>query len=142
MRKIRVLELRSVWGTGGGPDKTILAGAALKSDVIEPIVCYIRDARDTVFTLGERARDLGLDYEEVVERRSLDHAVGQRFAKCATTLDRHRPRPTTDRRAGAGARACHGGDTARQPTGSSAAEPRNVTCITRLIDACWPGFRV
>ena len=26
---IRVLELRSVRGTGGGPEKTILAGAAL-----------------------------------------------------------------------------------------------------------------
>jgi glycosyltransferase involved in cell wall biosynthesis len=75
MKKIRVLELRSVWGTGGGPDKTILAGAALHSDVVEPVVCYIRDARDTVFSIGARARELGVDYEEVVERRSIDYSI-------------------------------------------------------------------
>jgi glycosyltransferase involved in cell wall biosynthesis len=75
MSRIRVLELRSVWGTGGGPDKTILAGAALKSDVVEPVVCYIRDARDTAFTIGDRARSLGVDYEEVVERGSFDRAI-------------------------------------------------------------------
>ena len=27
-RPIRILELRSVWGTGGGPEKTILLGTA------------------------------------------------------------------------------------------------------------------
>src|SRR5262249_37107853 len=37
--------------------------------------CYIRDARDTVFTLDRRARDLGIDYEEVVERSSFDRAI-------------------------------------------------------------------
>jgi len=75
MRKVRVLELRSVWGTGGGPDKTILAGAALHSDVVDPIVCYIRDARDTAFSIDARARELGLDYEEIVERGSLDYSI-------------------------------------------------------------------
>src|SRR5262249_39847536 len=75
MKKVRVLELRSVWGTGGGPDKTILAGAALHSDIIEPVVCYIRDARDATFSIGARARELGIDYEEVVERHSLDYSI-------------------------------------------------------------------
>ena len=75
MKKIRVLELRSVWGTGGGPDKTILAGAALHSDVVEPVVCYVRDARDTTFSIDARARELGVDYEEVIERGSLDRAI-------------------------------------------------------------------
>ena len=75
MKKIRVLELRSVWGTGGGPDKTILAGAALHSDVVEPIVCYVRDARDTAFSIDARARELGVDYEEIIERGSVDYSI-------------------------------------------------------------------
>jgi len=76
MSPIRVLELRSVWGTGGGPDKTILSGAALKGSTdIETTVCYIRDARDRVFSIDRRAKDLGIDYAEVVERHSFDRAV-------------------------------------------------------------------
>jgi len=76
MSRMRVLELRSVWGTGGGPDKTILSGAALKSGAdIETTVCYIRDARDPVFSIDQRARDLGIDYAEVVERHSFDRAI-------------------------------------------------------------------
>jgi glycosyltransferase involved in cell wall biosynthesis len=76
MSRIRVLELRSVWGTGGGPDKTILSGAALKGSAdIETTVCYIRDARDPVFSIDRRAQDLGIDYAEVVERHSFDRAI-------------------------------------------------------------------
>jgi glycosyltransferase involved in cell wall biosynthesis len=76
MKNIRVLELRSVWGTGGGPDKTILSGAALKSPSgVETVVCYIRDARDRVYALDRRARDLGIDYEEIVERNSFDRSI-------------------------------------------------------------------
>jgi glycosyltransferase involved in cell wall biosynthesis len=75
MKKIRVLELRSVWGTGGGPDKTILNGAALTSDVVDVVVCYIRDARDASYTLDKRARDLGIDYEEVIEQHSFDRSI-------------------------------------------------------------------
>ena len=75
-RPIRVLELRSVWGTGGGPDKTILAGARLSNPAQFAItVCYIRDARDTVFTIDQRARALGLDYVEILERHSFDWRV-------------------------------------------------------------------
>jgi glycosyltransferase involved in cell wall biosynthesis len=73
---IRVLELRSVWGTGGGPDKTILAGAVLTDPtLVETVVCYVRDTRDKVFAIDARARQLGLDYVEVLERHSFDHAV-------------------------------------------------------------------
>ena len=76
MTPIRVLELRSVWGTGGGPDKTILNGAALDRTLgLETVVCYIRDVRDTGFTIDKRAHDLGLDYEEIVERGSLDRSI-------------------------------------------------------------------
>jgi len=73
---IRVLELRSVWGTGGGPDKTILGGVRLlDSTRVATTVCYIRDARDTVFALDRRAAELKLDYVEVIERNSFDRRI-------------------------------------------------------------------
>ena len=75
-RRVRVMELRSVRGTGGGPEKTILFGAA-KADRerVDVVVCYIRDVRDDVFALGQRARGLGVDYTEVTERHSMDPGV-------------------------------------------------------------------
>ncbi len=73
---LRVLELRSVWGTGGGPDKTILSGARLHDSTrVDVTVCYIRDARDTVFALDRRAADLGVNYVEVIERHSFDRGI-------------------------------------------------------------------
>ena len=73
---IRVLELRSVRGIGGGPEKTILLGAA-RSDPhkVAVTVCYLRDAQDGVFEIGARAREMGIDYVEVSERHSLDPAI-------------------------------------------------------------------
>jgi glycosyltransferase involved in cell wall biosynthesis len=75
--RIRVLELRSVRGTGGGPEKTILSGAALAGDLFDVTVCYIRDLRDRVFGIDERARQLGVDYTEITERHSYDTAAWQ-----------------------------------------------------------------
>lgn len=76
MPPIRVLELRSVRGTGGGPEKTIMLGAA-QSDPAEVAVtvCYIRDRRDAQFRLDERARALGVDYVEVHEAHSFDRSI-------------------------------------------------------------------
>ena len=74
-RVIRVLELRSVRGTGGGPEKTILFGAAKAAADVHVTVCYIRDRRDDTFGLDARARSLGVDYVEVYERHSLDRAI-------------------------------------------------------------------
>jgi glycosyltransferase involved in cell wall biosynthesis len=72
-RAIRVLEFRSVRGTGGGPEKTILLGASRSDrDEFAITVCYLRDARDQVFRIDERARALGVDYVEVPERHSFD----------------------------------------------------------------------
>ena len=74
--RIAVLELRSVRGTGGGPEKTILSGAHLANRARFAVtVCYIRDLRDDVFGIDERARDLDLDYLEVRERHSFDRAI-------------------------------------------------------------------
>ena len=70
---VRVLEFRMVRGTGGGPEKTILAGATLADPArTRVIVCYLRDARDDVFGIDRRAQAMGVDYTEVVERHSLD----------------------------------------------------------------------
>jgi glycosyltransferase involved in cell wall biosynthesis len=73
---IRVLELRSVRGTGGGPEKTILLGAKrADKQRFAVTVCYIRDARDDVFAIDRWAKDLGVDYVEVTERNSFDRAI-------------------------------------------------------------------
>ena len=76
MRPIRILELRSVVGTGGGPEKTILQGTARTDpEQFAITVCYIRDLRDSRYDLGERARAAGVDYVEIQERHSLDPRV-------------------------------------------------------------------
>jgi len=73
---VRVLELRSVRGTGGGPEKTILMGAAIADrDRASVTVCYLRDRRDGIFAIDERARDARVDYVEVVEKHSFDPSV-------------------------------------------------------------------
>src|SRR5262245_25497438 len=75
-RPIRVLELRSVRGLGGGPEKTILHGAAMTDPArVKVTVCYIRDERDADFNIDVRAAALGLDYCEVMERSSMDPAI-------------------------------------------------------------------
>jgi glycosyltransferase involved in cell wall biosynthesis len=75
-RRVRVLELRSVRGTGGGPEKTILAGAARADrSHFDIVVCYLRDARDTVFSVDDYARRMGVRYHEVVERSSFDFSA-------------------------------------------------------------------
>ena len=62
-RPIRVLELRSVRGTGGGPEKTILLGTARTDPRRFAItVCYLRDRRDPVFSIDAKAAGLPIDY--------------------------------------------------------------------------------
>lgn len=74
--RIRVLEMRSVRGTGGGPEKTILLGTAqTRRDRFDITVCYLRDARDRVFAIDDWARSVGIPYVEVLERHSLDPRV-------------------------------------------------------------------
>jgi glycosyltransferase involved in cell wall biosynthesis len=73
---IRVLELRSVRGKGGGPEKTILQGARQTDPSRFAVtVCYLRDLRDRDFEMDRRGRDLGVDYVEVPERHSFDPAI-------------------------------------------------------------------
>jgi glycosyltransferase involved in cell wall biosynthesis len=73
---IRILELRSVWGTGGGPEKTILQGAARTDRRRFAItVCYIRDDRDPIFGIDKKADELAIDYVELRERHSFDPSI-------------------------------------------------------------------
>lgn len=75
-RPVRVLEMRSVRGTGGGPEKTILMGAAIADPArVQVTVCYLRDRRDDVFAIDQRAAHSKLDYVEVLERHSFDLRV-------------------------------------------------------------------
>src|SRR4029077_11564947 len=75
-RPIRILELRSVRGTGGGPEKTILLGAARSDPARFAVtVCYIRDERDPVFSIDEKAAGLPIDYVELRERNSFDWRI-------------------------------------------------------------------
>jgi glycosyltransferase involved in cell wall biosynthesis len=75
-RPVRVLELRSVRGTGGGPEKTILLGAAMADPARAQVtVCYLRDQRDGIFNIHERAASARIDYVEVPERHSFDPRV-------------------------------------------------------------------
>lgn len=79
-RPVRVLELRSVRGTGGGPEKTILLGAAMTDPARAHVtVCYLRDRRDGIFKIHERAATIGVDYVEVPERHSFDPRVWGRL---------------------------------------------------------------
>ena len=76
MRPIRVLELRSVFGTGGGPEKTILSGAALSDPrEFDITVCYLRAADDDRSDVRRRAKELDLHYLELLERSSVDPAI-------------------------------------------------------------------
>jgi glycosyltransferase involved in cell wall biosynthesis len=77
LKPVRILELRSVWGTGGGPEKTILQGTARTDPERFAItVCYIRDLRDPVFGIDKQAATLPVDYVELRERHSLDPSIG------------------------------------------------------------------
>jgi glycosyltransferase involved in cell wall biosynthesis len=85
---IRVLELRSVFGTGGGPEKTILFGAAATDPARTRVtVCYVRDARDSTFSIDRRARELGIDYVEIVERHSFDLRVWRQLRAVVAERD-------------------------------------------------------
>ena len=74
-RPIRILELRSVRGTGGGPEKTILLGALMSDPQFQITVCYMRDQRDRILGVDQRAAHTGVDYVEVTEKHSFDPGV-------------------------------------------------------------------
>lgn len=83
-RPIRILELRSVVGAGGGPEKTILNGAHLADPARFAItVCYLRAAGDAKCDIASRAAALNLDYVEIHERSSFDLQAWTRVRRLA-----------------------------------------------------------
>ena len=67
-RPIEVLELRSTYGYGGGPDKTILLSAARHDPAAFRVhLAYLRGEGDRKFNIGDRARAMELDYSEIRE---------------------------------------------------------------------------
>jgi glycosyltransferase involved in cell wall biosynthesis len=73
---IRVLELRAAEGAGGGPEKTILLGAARTDpERFAVTVCYIRTAGDGSNDIEDRARQLGVDYVGIPQNRLVDPGV-------------------------------------------------------------------
>jgi glycosyltransferase involved in cell wall biosynthesis len=85
---VRVLELRSVRGTGGGPEKTILLGTAqTDSRRFAITVCYIRDERDEIFGIDHWARNLSIDYVDIRERNSFDPSIWRSLRRLVRDRD-------------------------------------------------------
>ncbi|MGE5834646.1 MAG: glycosyltransferase [Acidobacteriota bacterium] len=79
--RLSILELRSVRGTGGGPEKTILFGTERTDrSRFAVTVCYLRDLRDPVFGIDDRARQLNIDYVEILERHSFDPGIWRKLS--------------------------------------------------------------
>jgi len=73
---IRILELRTVRGAGGGPEKTILQGATRADPSrFDVTVCYLRDGRDNAFRIDTQAAELNINYQEIHERYSWDPRI-------------------------------------------------------------------
>jgi glycosyltransferase involved in cell wall biosynthesis len=76
MAEIRLLELRNTYKWGGGPDKTILLSAEQHDrTLVDVVVAYIRDIRDTEFCITDKARARGLTFYEIEERGRFDLRV-------------------------------------------------------------------
>ncbi|GAK59420.1 group 1 glycosyl transferase [Candidatus Vecturithrix granuli] len=72
-RKINVLQCRSTYTTGGGPDKTVLLAAEKHDrDKFNIILMYMRGTDDTEFQIAKWAREKGLTIHEVLEHKKLD----------------------------------------------------------------------
>jgi glycosyltransferase involved in cell wall biosynthesis len=71
-----VLEFRCAEGAGGGPEKTILLGAARADGRRHAVtVCYVRNEGDAAYDIDVRAARLGVDYVEVRQRGPFDLRV-------------------------------------------------------------------
>ena len=141
-RPVRVLELRSVRGTGGGPEKTILLGAAMADPARAQVtVCYLRDQRDEVFAIDERAAAARASTTSKCASgiRSIRRCGGQLRKLIAERADRICPRARLqDRPARAAARAESGGVRAicRPCTAGPATRRASALSTTRPTSAC------
>lgn len=72
-RPINIMQCRSTYTTGGGPDKTVLL-IAEKADPgrFRHVLMYMRGINDTNFQIGDWARAKGLAIHEVPEYKKID----------------------------------------------------------------------
>lgn len=87
---IRLLELRSAWGAGGGPEKTILVSAARHDRArVRPKVVYLKDPGDEKFASGVRlrAREAGTRILELPDRSRFDLGCVKRLRRMAQRAD-------------------------------------------------------
>ena len=73
---IRILELRCADGSGGGPEKTILFGAAQSDpERFAVSICYIKSVDDDAFDIDRRAAAMGLDFTTIAQRHRFDPRI-------------------------------------------------------------------
>lgn len=73
VRPLKLMELRSTYRWGGGPDKTILNSALMHDkERISTLVVYLRSNWDSEFSIGDKARKMGLNYVEIIENKVID----------------------------------------------------------------------
>jgi glycosyltransferase involved in cell wall biosynthesis len=89
MPPIRIVELRSTYRDGGGPDKTILLSAkGHRRDRFDVCCIYLRGAEDHTFSLACKAKALNVPFEEIVERGKFDLRP---VISLIRRINRHRP---------------------------------------------------
>ncbi len=89
MGPVRIVELRSTYRGGGGPDKTILLSAAAHDPARFDVRClYLRGANDDAFTLDTRARALGVSFDTILDHGAFDPVLPVRLV---AAIRRHRP---------------------------------------------------
>jgi len=95
MRPVRIMDLRGTYKGGGGPDKTILKSAAIHDiSKVDVLVTYIRQPDDREFRIADMAKQLGINYVDLVDRRMMDwicirHLRGVIRKKKITLLHTH-----------------------------------------------------
>jgi glycosyltransferase involved in cell wall biosynthesis len=67
-----VLDLRTVTGRGGGPEKTILNAPRFLAGHYRNPVAYVRPQVDPDYDLADRACDLGVEFYDIPERGPAD----------------------------------------------------------------------
>lgn len=73
LHKINVMHLRSVKGTGGGPEKTILlSGEKIDKERFDMIIVYLKGIRDKTFGVTEKAKGFNVNYFEIAEKGKFD----------------------------------------------------------------------
>jgi len=72
-KKINLMEFRSTYKWGGGPDKTVLQSARLHDkERFNVTVVYLRNRNDHAFVLGDKGRSMGVDVIEILEDHPFD----------------------------------------------------------------------